>query len=122
MSTVMPASRRSAVPRPRTRRVGVLDGDDDVGHTGVDDGLRAGRRALAFEREAGLEGGVERGATGGGTGCRQGRGFSVGTTGRRRRTHGDDLAVTNDRGADPGVRAGRAAHGGSGFERAAHRR
>ena len=98
--------------------IGILDGDDDPGHTGVDQRVGA-RRSAAIVR-AGLEGDVGGGADR--SLARTSERFDLGVwaTGRLGGPDTDDFAVTDDEAADPRVgrrtTAGRGGHG----ERPAH--
>ncbi len=100
-STVTPRARNRAMPAPRDVGIRVFDGDDHASHAGVDQRIRARRRA-AFVR-AGLEGDV-----GGGAACPLPRrpqrvGLGMRTTGRLGRALPDRRAVADEQAADPRI-------------------
>ena len=104
--TAMPASRRRANPAPFTRGLGSVDGRADLGDSGVDDGLCAGRcPAVVGVR---LERGVQYRARCPASRAAQRLDLRVRPSGRLRVALADDHALAHDDRADGGVGANRA--------------
>ena len=116
--TSIPAARSRAKPAPATRGSGSSSADDPR-HPGRDQ--RVGARRGAAVVRARLEGDERRRAACAIAGLRERAGLGVRATRRLGRADPDDLAVTHEHAADPGIGRGATAGGRAGRQRQFHR-